>query len=265
MSDDNGDRQGIGVDVGGDFVATVELRRPPNNLLDADLTRRLADTLLELDGDRRCRAVVLAAAGRHFCAGVDVVSRRQAVIDGAAPPASNPIYDEGARICEATKPVVAAVQGGAIGGGLALALLCDFRVGSPETRMAANFARLGMHHGFGLTITLPAVAGQQRAQELLYTGRRVDGGAAFAMGLLDRLVPQGSLRAEAHSLAAEIASAAPLAVRSIRRTLRGDLADGLRRATAKEWVEQCALRSTADQAEGLLAAREHREPRFEER
>ena len=255
----------IGVDIGDDHVATVELRRPPNNLLDADLTRGLADALLELDGDRRCRAVVLAAAGRHFCAGVDVVGRRQAVLDGTVPPPSNPIYDEGARICDAAKPVVAAVNGGAIGGGLALSLLCDFRVGSPETRMAANFARLGMHHGFGLTVTLPAVVGQQRAWELLYTGRRVDGEAAFAMGLLDRLVPEGSVRVEAHSLAAEIAAAGPLAVRAIRRTMRGDLGEQVRRAAAAEWVEQCALRGTADQAEGLLAVKERREPRFEGR
>jgi len=255
----------IGVEREDDFVVTVELLRPPNNLLDAELVRVLADTLLELDGDRRCRAVVLAAEGRHFCAGVDIVGHRQAAIDGAAAPVSNPIYDQAARLCEATKPIVAAVQGAAIGGGLGLALVCDFRVGSPETQMAANFARLGMHHGFGLTVTLPAVVGQQHARELLYTGRRVDGRTAHTIGLLDRLVAAPSLRATAHQLAAEIAAAAPLAVRAIRRTLRGDLAPQMREVTAREWVEQQALRPTADQAEGLLAAKERREPRFEER
>jgi enoyl-CoA hydratase/carnithine racemase len=253
------------VTVGDDFVVTIELRRPPNNLLDAELVGEVADTLLELDTDPRCRAVVLAAGGRHFCTGVNVVTRREEAIAGGPAPESNPIYEQGARICEATKPIVAAVQGAAIGGGLGLALVCDFRVGSPDTVMATNFARLGMHHGFGITATLPAVVGQQRARELLYTGRRVAGDEAHAMGLLDRLAASDRLRDEAHSLATEIARAAPLAVRAIRRTLRGDLAAELRAAAAREWVEQVALRSTADQAEGLLAVRERREPRFEGR
>ena len=148
------------------------------------------------------------------------------------------------RMFAAATPVVAAVQGAAIGGGLGLALSADFRVASRSSRFAANFARLGIHHGFGLTVTLPAAVGAQAALELLYTGRRVRGEEAHALGLCDRLVADDELRAGAHALAAEIALSAPLAVRSIRQTMRGDLADRVRAATQRERAAQAPLFAT---------------------
>ena len=158
--------------------------------------------------------------------------------------------------------MVAAVQGAAIGGGLGLAMAADFRVASPEARFSANFARLGFHHGFGLTVTLPAAVGQQRALELLYTGRRVAGEEALQMGLCDRLAPAGDLRARAHALAAEIAASAPLAVRSIRETMRGDLAGRVRAALVRERAEQERLNRTEDFREGVRATAERREAHF---
>jgi enoyl-CoA hydratase/carnithine racemase len=143
-----------------------------------------------------------------------------------------------------------------------VALTADFRVASAESRFAANFARLGIHHGFGVTITLPLVVGHQRALELLYTGARVKGEDAHAIGLCDRLVPAERLREEAVALAREIAISAPLAVRAIRETMRGDLAERLRAATDRESAEQAKLFATADFREGVAAAAERREPRF---
>jgi enoyl-CoA hydratase/carnithine racemase len=162
----------------------------------------------------------------------------------------------------AATPVVAAVQGAAVGGGLGLALSADFRVASPETRFWANFARLGFHHGFGMTVTLPAVVGQQTALELLLTGRRVDGEEARLLGLCDRLAPAEEVRSEARSLAAQIAASAPLAVRSIRQTLRGDLASRIQAATNWEAAEQERLIHTSDFQEGVQAATERRTPNF---
>jgi 2-(1,2-epoxy-1,2-dihydrophenyl)acetyl-CoA isomerase len=159
-------------------------------------------------------------------------------------------------------PVVAAVQGAAVGGGLGLALSADFRVASPESRFWANFARLGFHHGFGMTVTLPAVVGSQAALELLYTGRGVRGEEALAIGLCDRLVPADRVRSDAHELAAEIACSAPLAVRSIRRTFRGELAEQVREATRHEQAEQVRLMQTEDFLEGVRAVAERREPKF---
>jgi 2-(1,2-epoxy-1,2-dihydrophenyl)acetyl-CoA isomerase len=154
------------------------------------------------------------------------------------------------------------VQGAAIGGGLGLALSADFRVASPSSRFAANFARLGIHHGFGLTVTLPAVVGSQAAFDLLYTGRRVKGEEAHSLGLCDRLAAERDLRASAHALAAEIAASAPLAVRSIRETMRGDLADRVRAATEREGAEQAELFATEDFREGVRATAERRAARF---
>ncbi|MDQ3106217.1 MAG: enoyl-CoA hydratase/isomerase family protein, partial [Actinomycetota bacterium] len=142
------------------FVATVELQRPPNNFFDVALIRAIADAYEALDADPRCRAIVLCADGRHFCAGADFSGRA----DGTG--AAGDLYAEAARLFEAATPVVAAVQGAAVGGGLGLACSADFRVGAESTRMTANFSRLGFHHGFGLTVTLPGIVGQQRANEL---------------------------------------------------------------------------------------------------
>src|SRR5205807_9803801 len=106
-------------------------------------------------------------------------------------------YEQAVRLVGARKPVVAAVQGAAVGGGLGVALSADFRVASPESRFSANFARLGIHHGFGLTVTLPLVVGHQRAIELPYTGVRLPGEQAHAIGLCDRLVASDRLREDA--------------------------------------------------------------------
>jgi enoyl-CoA hydratase/carnithine racemase len=141
----------------------------------------------------------------------------------------------------------------------------DFRVAAPESRFSANFARLGFHHGFGLTVTLPALVGQQRALELLYTGRRVPGEDAHAMGLVDRLVAADDLRDQARALAAEIAVSAPLAVDSIRQTMRGELASRIRAATDREKAEQDRLQKTSDFREGVRAMTERRTPDFEGR
>jgi 2-(1,2-epoxy-1,2-dihydrophenyl)acetyl-CoA isomerase len=258
MTDTFGD---VAVDLDAEtFVATVELRRPPNNFFDVELIRSLADAYAALDADPACRAIVLAAEGKHFCAGADFSGSSRGT--GAA----GDLYAEAARLFEAATPVVAAVQGAAVGGGLGLACSADFRVGSPETRLTANFSRLGFHHGFGLTVTLPPLVGQQRANELLYTGRRIDGATAAAIGLLDRLAPTAdAIRGTATELAAEIAAAAPLAVVSIRSTMRDGLADRVRAATVREDAEQARLRETADFREGIRASGERREPRFEGR
>jgi 2-(1,2-epoxy-1,2-dihydrophenyl)acetyl-CoA isomerase len=250
----------VTVTLGDDFVATVELHRPPDNYFDLTLIRSLADAYQALDADPRCRAIVLRAEGKHFCAGANLGGDGNGLDGGPGA-----LYREAIRLFEAGKPVVAAVQGAAIGGGLGLACSADFRVGCPEARFAANFARLGFHHGFGLSVTLPAIVGQQHSMVLLYTGRRIGGEQAASLGLCDLLVPADRVRAEANALAAEIAVSAPLAVRSIRATMRGHLADQIRAATDREAAEQDRLRGTADFREGVSAMAERRPPRFEER
>ncbi len=241
--------------AGPDHVATVQLRRPPNNFFSLDLIDGVADALFAIDDDPDCRAVVLCAEGKHFCAGADFGP-------GGRSYTTEDLYGAAVRVFRARTPIVAAVQGAAIGGGLGLALSADFRVACPEARFSANFARLGFHQGFGISETLPRVVGQQKAAELLYTGRRIKGEDAAAIGLADHLVPADQLLAKATELAAEIAASAPLAVRSIRETLRGDLADLVKAATDHEGAVQADLRKTADFAEGTKAMAERRTPNF---
>jgi 2-(1,2-epoxy-1,2-dihydrophenyl)acetyl-CoA isomerase len=247
---------GVAATIRDDFVATVELRRPPNNFFDITMIRRIAELYDALAADRRVRVIVLWAYGKHFCAGAD--------LSGRDSPASGPtdLYREAVRVFAAPLPVVAAVQGAAIGGGLGLACSADFRIASPNARFAANFAQLGFHHGFGLSAALPRIVGQQHGLDLLYTGRRLGGADAARIGLVDRLVDADQLRDTALQLATEIARSAPLAVASIRATMRADLVDAVRAAVEREATEQVRLQQTADFREGVRASAERRQPVF---
>ena len=258
MAKYNGAMSDVGVELdGATHVATIEIQRGPNNYFDIDVLAQLAD---EMHGvaERGARAIVLASDGKHFCAGADFSGAAGRVGRGGGPH----LYDVAIRLFEQPLPIVAAVQGAAIGGGLGLALAADFRVATPESRFAANFSQLGFHPGFGLSVTLPRLVGQQAALDLLYTGRRIDGATAHALGLCDHLVSGDDLRGRAAELATEIAAAAPLAVRSIRQTLRGSLVDEVRSAMAHERAEQERLQQTDDFREGVAAVGERRPARF---
>lgn len=254
------DRDGLGLAVRADpdtHVATIEVLRGPNNYFDLDVMAGIADALVELAaGDTR--AVVLCSEGKHFCAGADFSGRTGRLQDAGAPH----IYDVAIRLFDQSLPIVAAVQGAAIGGGLGLALAADFRVASESSRFAANFARLGFHQGFGLSVTLPLVVGRQAALDLLYTGRRIGGEEASRIGLCDRLVADDEIRDTALALAAEIAASAPLATRSIRATMRGHLVDEVRSAMAHERAEQERLQATDDFREGIRATAARETPNF---
>jgi enoyl-CoA hydratase/carnithine racemase len=128
--------------------------------------------------------------------------------------------------------------------------------------VAGCFVKLGIHQGFGLSVTLPRLIGQQAAALMLLTGRRVSGEEAHAMGLVDVLTDQQNLRAEAQRLAAEIAENAPLAVASVRATLRQGLAEEVAKATEHELSEQQWLRATEDAQEGIRAVAERRVGNF---
>jgi enoyl-CoA hydratase/carnithine racemase len=141
-------------------------------------------------------------------------------------------------------------------------MVADFRVTCPEARFCANFTRLGFHPGFGLTVTLPAVIGQTKAALLFYTSRRVTGEEAYAIGLADVLVPQQHVRDAALKLAGEIGENSPLGLVATRMTMRGNIAERVRKATDHELEEQTRLRKTEDFKEGVKAVFERRLPNF---
>jgi len=259
----------IGVDRVG-HVGTIEIRRPPLNFFDISLINQIADALDEFDLDIEIRASVLAAQGKAFCAGAnfqDPARQEQEARAARGDPADslgpiNHLYIQAVRIFRCKKPIVAAVHGAAIGGGLGLAVSADFRVTCPEARFSANFTKLGFHPGFGLTVTLPELIGKNNAELMFYTSRRVTGEDALRMGLANECVPQDQVRASAMKLAAEIAECSPLGLVSTRATMRAGLADRVMAATNHELAEQTRLRATEDFKEGVKATEERRAANF---
>lgn len=243
-------------------VGVAEICRAPNNFFDIPLIRDLAAAFEAFDADPAVRSVVLCSAGKNFCAGADFSAPAR---DTVGDREGGHLYQQAVRLFRSAKPIVTAVQGAAIGGGLGLALVGDFRVASAETRFSANFNRLGFHPGFGLSITLPRLVGAQQAALLFYTGRRIGGEAALAMGLVDVLVPSDEVRAAAMALAAEIAVSSPIAVQSTRRTLRKGLVDAIAAITDHELSEQQLHFETEDFKEGVVAMAERRAPAFKGR
>lgn len=244
-------------------VALVEFKRPPLNFFDIALIENLDKAFKFVENQTQCRAIVLASEGKAFCAGANFSSEEgdsQSVLGEKGK--QNPLYAAGIKLFACKLPIVAAIQGAAIGGGLGLALVADFRVACKESKFSANFVRLGLHPGFGLTHTLPALIGQQKAALMFYTGRRIDGEQALEWGLADVFCEQAQVRQEAMKLASEIAEGAPLAIRSIKETLRIGLHDTLQKQTDRENNEQAWQKNTEDFKEGIQSVAEKRVGKF---
>ena len=243
-----------------DHVAIVTFKRPPHNFADLEMLEAIGAAFDAADANQDVRAIVLRSEGRVFCAGADLVNANP-VKEGVTAE-RNPFYVAAARLFAVRKPVVAAVQGSAVGAGLGLSLVADFRVASAEARFVANFVQIGFHPGFGISAVLERIVGRQRALMMCLTGRRIRGEEAAEWGLVDRLVPAAELDGAALALAREIAAGAPLAVQSTRATMRGDLHALVEAQTDHELAEQAWLQKTADFAEGVRAVAERRPGRF---
>ena len=240
-------------------IATITIQRPPNNFFDSFLIQQIADAYVELDEIDDCRVILLCSEGKNFCAGANFGEDKD--MHNKSHPYSK-LYDQAVRLFRTNKPVVAVVQGAAVGGGLGLALSADFRIACPEARFSANFAKLGFHPGFGSSVTLPRVVGLQNSADMLYTARRVKGEEALEMGLVDKITSKETLMDDSIKYASEIASSAPMAIESIRSTLKGDLADRVEEVVAWELSEQIRLQKTEDFKEGIASSLERRDPKF---
>lgn len=239
------------------YVAVMRVMRAPNNFFDQAIIGEIAEAGRQADADKDTRAIVLCSEGKNFCAGANF---GEGGLGSERANTSGELYRDAARLFEINTPIVAAVQGAAVGGGLGLAVMADFRVANASSRLHANFAKLGFHQGFGLSVTLPRLVGQQKAAEMLLTARPVKGEEALEIGLVDRLADdpfEGALE-----LAKTIAANAPLAVTSIRETLRGSLADDVKAVLERELSEQTWQWDTADCAEGVAANLARREASF---
>ena len=240
-------------------IGVISIQRPPNNHFDHQLISDIADSLEDFDKEIECRCIVLCSEGKHFCAGANFDQDRD--MKDKKDPYSE-LYKQAVRLFKTNKPIVVAVQGGAIGGGLGLSLVGDFRVGCPESRFSANFSMLGFHQGFGTTVTLPRVVGIQNASMMMLTGRRLKGHEAHEIGLIDYLVKQNEVKTRAIDLALEITKSGPLAIQSIRATIRRGLAEEVEKIVDLELSEQMRLQKTNDFKEGIKASLERRIPSF---
>jgi enoyl-CoA hydratase/carnithine racemase len=241
-------------------VAVVTLDRPPHNFVSVEFMADLSDAMEAADASNDVRAIVLQSEGRTFSGGADFSSPTDRVASGMG--GVNDLYTQAVRLFSVETPIVAAVQGSAVGAGLGLAMVADFRVAAPEARFVANFVKLAFHPGFGLTHTLPRVVGQQRANLMFLTGRRIKAEEGLGWGLVDEVVPMEDLRAAALRLAGEIAENAPLAVVATRKTLRAALAAHVKAQTAIEHEQQTLLRASEDFAEGVRSVAERRAGNF---
>lgn len=243
-------------------VRTLVLDRPDAlNALDRELKEVLIAAVRGAARDAHVRAVVLTGAGRAFCAGQDLRER------GAGAPGLGAELRERyiplvLAMRRLEKPVIAAVNGVAAGAGFALALACDLRVMAQEATFVAAFGRLGLVPDSGLSWFLPRLVGPARAAEIVMTSDPVDAATAERIGLVNRVVPAGSVVAEAQALAARLAAGAPLALSLAKRSLSFALEHDLETTMEFEAQLQGTAGRSADHAEGVRAFAEKRPPRF---
>jgi enoyl-CoA hydratase/carnithine racemase len=242
-------------------VATVRLNRPDAlNALNSVLVRELVSALDALEADESVRCVVLTGSDKAFCAGADV---KEMVKLSAAEIASSdhlrPAWERAARF---PKPLIAALSGYALGGGLELAMCCDIIVASEGTRLGQPEINIGIIPGGGGTQRLARAVGKYKAMEIILTGAMMSAEEAKALGLVNRVVPPGKYLEEATKLATEIASKAPLAVRSAKAAISASQEAGLSSGLERERSLFYALFETEDKKEGMSAFLEKRKPNF---
>lgn len=248
-----------------DGVVVVRIHDPERrNAMDESLGDGMVRTLRALGEDPAVRVLVLTGSGAAFSAGGDLAMLE----DNARQPGQviearmRAFYARYLSLRDIERPIIAAINGHAVGAGLCVALACDLRIAAEEARMSVNFARIGLSPGMGATWLLPQLVGPAAALDLLLTGRTVDGREAAALGLVNRTVPAADLESAALAWAREIAAAGPLAVRAIKRLVQASAEGGLAAALAREAWAQSVTFASRDLREGLQALRERRAPAF---
>lgn len=248
-------------------TAVLTLNRPEKlNALSPELRDALTDALAEVRAKDGIRVAILTGAGRGFCSGADLTGTRPE----ADQPAQNELLDEygwvgrqALCVYRLDKPVIAAVNGVAAGAGMSLALACDLRIGSEQTRFKSVFIERNLSPDSGLSFFLPRIVGQSRAADLIYTSRAVGAEEAHRIGLLDRLVPHDELLNAALAVAGEMSQWPPLALRSSKRVLQHNLEVGLEAALRYEMTGlSYARKARNDAKESLAAFREKRRPDY---
>lgn len=249
-----------------DHIAVVTLNRADNrNSMTPDLLAGVANAIQEVGSRNDARCLVVTGSGNTFCGGADFRSKEELAPGRFGHEKLYDTYKNFLTVLDLDIPVIAAMNGHAIGGGLGLALVCDIRVANETARYGANFVRLGMHPGMATTYFFPRFVGVPKAAELLLTGRVITGADAADMGLVNHAVPEDKVMDKAMEIAREIATAAPLAVRWTKQSLYNNLQWDVRRAAEREGMLQAQSMSTEDFREGVKALLEKRAADFQKK
>ena len=252
-----------------DQIARITLNRPENrNSMTEDVLEGLGASIEEVKRDTDVRCLVITGSGKSFCAGADFRAQVQRDGDDAhrlPNERSLAMYAPFLSVLDVEVPVIGALNGHAIGGGLGLALVCDLRVANREAKYGANFVRLGLHPGMATTYLLPRLVGVPRGVELLLTGRIVTGAEAAEIGLANHAVAPEQVLGRSLEIAREIATAAPIAVRWAKRSIYRNLAWDAQTAAEHEAHAQSRTIETDDSKEGIRALLEKRPANFKNR
>lgn len=244
-------------------IGVLTLNRPDNR---NSMTPELLDSFGAASEKARAadlRCLVITGTGTCFSSGADFKSTLQRDGSHRAPnERSYAMYEPFLSLLDIAVPVIGALNGHAVGGGFGLALICDLRIGARDAKYGANFVRLGLAPGMAISYLLPRLVGVARANELLFTGRLVDGDEAERLGILNRAVTAAAVLDEALALARSIAGNAPLAVRATKRAIQRGLALQIRDAARLEAYAQAETLATDDAREGIAALLAKRTPNF---
>lgn len=244
-------------------VSKLILNEPDKaNVMSPEMAPEFRDAVAELRADERVRAVVLTGAGKAFSGGgrlemIEELTRhdwarnRDYMLD---------FYAKYLSLFQLDVPVIAAINGAAVGAGFLISMAADIRIASENAKLGVNFVKLGLHPGLGGTFTLPALLGHARAAELLFTGKLITGAEAAQMGLVNRAVPAEQVLPAAMAMAEEIAANAPLTIKTLKKNLKARYLRELQLALDDEAAAQAA--GGAELVEGIAAAKEKRAPKF---
>jgi 2-(1,2-epoxy-1,2-dihydrophenyl)acetyl-CoA isomerase len=238
-------------------VATITLNRPEKlNAFSGTMREELLAALRFCESDDAVRVVIITGAGRAFCAGGDV-EYMSALQKSGDTDSFRKLLDAGRdvvlQIALMEKPAIASINGVAAGAGCNLALACDYRIASDQAKLGETFVRIGLHPDWGGTWLLPRLVGRSRALELMMTGRMLGAAEAFAIGMVDRLVPAAELASETETLVRTIADGSPLAIHAIKRAVNASERNDLRAQLGLEAEHQLRC-FESDEAKQRIAA-----------
>ena len=246
-----------------DKIGLISFNRPDKlNTLNREIIPGFREIIDHVKSDKELRCLIITGSGTTFCGGADLKSGFEKNHGEFLSEALMEFYRPYLEIGSIKVPVIAAINGHAIGGGFGITLLCDIRVADRKAKMGANFTRLGLHSGMAISYILPRLVGVARANELLFTGRLITGEEAAALGLVNYAVDREAVMDKALALAREIAQSAPAAVQMMKRSIYEGLEWNPVRAAAMEAQNQARTFEMEDAKEGISAVLEKRTPNF---